>query len=144
MNESFWGSFKTLNTVSFKKQLYLYNLLAIYKLLLNKLSIYLAAQDLSCSTWDFLLHCRVQVLSCSKWDLVPWPGIEPMPPELRAWSLSHWTTRKVLLSISFFKLKLPHLFSIPPSISWPGAVGIHAILAVRGGVLAHNPRLCNL
>ena len=66
MNESFLGSFKTLNTVSFKKQLYLNNLLAIYKLLLKKFSIYLAAQDLSCSTWDFLAHCRVQVLSCSK------------------------------------------------------------------------------
>ena len=53
-----------------------------------------------------------------------------MARELEAWSLSHQTTRKVLLSVSFFKVKLPHLFSIPPSISWPGAVGIHATLAV--------------
>ena len=29
-------------------------------------------------------------------DLVPWPGIEPRPPALEVWSLSHWTTRKVL------------------------------------------------
>ena len=29
------------------------------------------------------------------WDLVPWPGIEPQPPVLGAWSLSHWTTREV-------------------------------------------------
>ena len=29
------------------------------------------------------------------WELVPWPGIEPGPPGLGAWSLSHWTTRKV-------------------------------------------------
>ena len=29
------------------------------------------------------------------WDLVPWPEIEPVPPALGAWSLSHWTTRKV-------------------------------------------------
>ena len=28
-------------------------------------------------------------LSCSIWDLVPWPGIEPGPPELGARSLSH-------------------------------------------------------
>ena len=29
------------------------------------------------------------------WDLVPWPGIEPRPPALGAWSLSHCTTREV-------------------------------------------------
>ena len=27
--------------------------------------------------------------------LVSWPGIEPRPPALGAWSLSHWTTREV-------------------------------------------------
>ena len=27
--------------------------------------------------------------------LVPWPGIEPVPPALEAWSLNHWTTREV-------------------------------------------------
>ena len=37
-------------------------------------------------------------LSCSMWDLVPWPGIEPVPPPWGAWSLSHWTTREVLPS----------------------------------------------
>ena len=34
-------------------------------------------------------------LSCSMQDLVPWPGIEPGPGALGAWSLSHWTTREV-------------------------------------------------
>ena len=29
------------------------------------------------------------------WDLVPWPGIEPGPPAVGAWSLNHWTTREV-------------------------------------------------
>ena len=29
------------------------------------------------------------------WDLVSWPGIEPRPPALGAWSLSHHITRKV-------------------------------------------------
>ena len=53
MNEPFLGFFSTLNTVFFKKHLYLYNLLAIYKLLLKNLFIYLAAQDLPLSTWDF-------------------------------------------------------------------------------------------
>ena len=33
--------------------------------------------------------------SCSMWDLVSWPGIEPRPPVLGVWNLSHWTTRKV-------------------------------------------------
>ena len=35
------------------------------------------------------------LVSCGMWKLAPWPGISPRPPELRAWSLSHWTTRKV-------------------------------------------------
>ena len=34
-------------------------------------------------------------LSCGLWGLVPWPGIEPGPPALGAWSLSHWTAREV-------------------------------------------------
>ena len=34
-------------------------------------------------------------LSCSMWALVPGPEIEPGPPVLGAWSLSHWTTREV-------------------------------------------------
>ena len=29
------------------------------------------------------------------WDLVPQPGIEPGPPALGVWSLTHWTTREV-------------------------------------------------
>ena len=27
--------------------------------------------------------------------LVPWPGIEPVPPAVKAQSLNHWTTREV-------------------------------------------------
>ena len=33
--------------------------------------------------------------SCGMWDLFPWPGMEPMPPELGVWSLNHWTMREV-------------------------------------------------
>ena len=36
-------------------------------------------------------------------DIVPGPGIEPTPPELGAWSLSHWTTRKVLNLLFVFQ-----------------------------------------
>ena len=43
------------------------------------LFIYLAAPD----------------LRCSMCDLVSRPGIEPGPADLEAWSLSHWTARKV-------------------------------------------------
>ena len=32
---------------------------------------------------------------CGMWVLVFQPGIEPGPPVLRVWSLSHWTTREV-------------------------------------------------
>ena len=28
------------------------------------------------------------------WHLVPWPGTKPRLPGLRAWSLSHWTSRE--------------------------------------------------
>ena len=34
-------------------------------------------------------------LICSMQDLVPWLGIEPRPPALGVWSLSHWTTSEV-------------------------------------------------
>ena len=40
-------------------------------------------------------------LSCGMWDLVHWAGIEPRPPALEVWSLSHWTTREVSWPISF-------------------------------------------
>ena len=72
------------------------------------LFIYLAAPGLSCSTWDLRCHvwdllvaacktfsCGGPTLSCSMWDLDPRAGVEPVPPALGAWSLSHWTTREV-------------------------------------------------
>ena len=36
-----------------------------------------------------------RISTCNLWDLVPQPEIEPGPLALGAWSLSHWTTRKV-------------------------------------------------
>ena len=38
-----------------------------------------------------------ETVSCGMWDLVPWPGIEPGPPALGLWSLSHYTTREIPL-----------------------------------------------
>ena len=37
--------------------------------------------------WSYHVACKI---------LVPWPGIEPMPPALEAQSLNHWTAREVL------------------------------------------------
>ena len=62
-------------------------------------------------TWIASYGISMPILSCGMWDLVPWSGVEPGPPSLRAWSLSHWTTREVL-SFSFLISKwgwyLPH------------------------------------
>ena len=38
--------------------------------------------------------CRI--FDCGMWDPAPRPGIEPQPPALEAWSLSHWTIKDVL------------------------------------------------
>ena len=50
--------------------------------------------------WVLVAACRIFSCGlwtpvCSMWDLVPWPEMEPGPPALGVWSLSHWTTRKV-------------------------------------------------
>ena len=37
----------------------------------------------------------MQSLSCSMWHQLPDQGLNPRPPALGAWSLSHWTTREV-------------------------------------------------
>ena len=43
----------------------------------------------------FFFSCSIWTLSGDMWNLVSWPGIEPRPPALGAWSLNHWTTREV-------------------------------------------------
>ena len=42
-----------------------------------------------------MIYLAALGLSCSMLALVPWPGIEPRPPEWAAWSLNHWTSREV-------------------------------------------------
>ena len=44
--------------------------------------------------------------------LVPWPGIEPMPPAVDAQSLNHWTAREVPASESLQKKKSLYLSDI--------------------------------
>ena len=40
--------------------------------------------------------------------LVPWPGVEPMPPAVEAWLPDHWTAREV--PSSQFKIKAQVLY----------------------------------
>ena len=42
----------------------------------------------------FVATLGLLVAACL-WDLVPRSGIEHGPPELGAWSLTHWTIREV-------------------------------------------------
>ena len=80
-----------------------------------KVFIYLSAWGLSWGMWDLqsslycnrIFSCSVWILSCGMWDLVSWLGIEPQPPALGAWNLSHWTTREYL---SYF-LKMKKFFT---------------------------------
>ena len=82
----------TLNSLTFIWYLFSTGVLitfSYHRILFLKIFIYLAVLSLSCSIY--------RIFSCGMWDLVPWPGIEPGPPALGARSLSHWTTREVLV-----------------------------------------------
>ena len=86
----------------------------IFKNKINHYLFNLAAPGLSCS---------MQTLSWGMWDLIPRPGMEPGPPVLGAWSLSHWTTREVLrillLAFSGFQRLLHSLAHDPSPSSQP-------------------------
>ena len=75
-----------------------------------KCSIFIVAcRIFSCGMRDlfFFLVAACRIFSCGMWDLliVPWPGKEPRPPALGAWSLNHWTTRKVSCLASSYLLQ---------------------------------------
>ena len=100
-----------------KKYLFIYLFIWLRQVLVAACRIFVVAcRIFSCGMWDLSLvacgifqlqhagslvvACRIfscsrQTLSCGMWDLVPWPGIKPGPPALGAWSLSHWSTRKI-------------------------------------------------
>ena len=46
-----------------------------------------------------LLFCFLNLFGCARSYL--WPGMEPRPAALGAWSLNQWTTREVLGKLSF-------------------------------------------
>ena len=45
--------------------------------------------------FNIFVYLTIPNLSCGMWNLFPLPGIEPGPPALGAWSLSHGTSREV-------------------------------------------------
>ena len=62
-------------------------------------------------------------LSCGVCDLIPWSGMEPRPPGLGVWSLSHWTPREISRSVGF--LACPETgvrggLTPEPKTCWPG------------------------
>ena len=44
-----------------------------------------------------IFSCSLSTTSCGMWGLVPHPGVEPGPSALGLGSLSHWTTREVII-----------------------------------------------
>ena len=70
----------------------------------------IACEFLHCLAAHRIFSCTMWTLSGSMWDLVPWPGIEPGSPALGAWSLSHWTTRKVPLHDIFTRINWANIF----------------------------------
>ena len=57
------------------------------------------------SSHFFIYKIFILFLAAPSDILVPWPGIEPVPPALVTWSLKHWTTREVPLA-TFLKVFL--------------------------------------
>ena len=49
-----------------------------------------------------IFNYGMQTLRCSIWDLHIWTVMEPRPPALRVWCLSHWTSSEIP-NFKFFK-----------------------------------------
>ena len=93
----------------------------------------------------------MQTLSCGMWDLFPWPGIEPTPPALGTWSLTHWTTREVPRCMfvweqspdfpSFLDILECHWKGTPAVLYTLSAINSHWILKSRDITLPTKVRL---
>ena len=57
----------------------------------------------ACGIFNYVMW----TLRCCIWDLIPWPGMEPRPPALGAWSLSPWTTGEVPIALSLLLSSMP-------------------------------------
>ena len=80
-----------------------------------RLSVFLSVTILVGLTWFLpVVYLTFWPHHISHGTLVTQPGIEPLPPALEAWSLNHWTTRKVPLPVVltpswFFSCPVMHL-----------------------------------
>ena len=90
----------------------------------------------------------MQILSCGIWYLVSWSGIEPGPPALGAWGLSHWTTSEVpeiaFQLLAFGERSRQHSET---ELREMGAVSVlfsmHGFLSSVSSVAQSCPTLCN-
>ena len=90
---------------------------------------------LSCIMWD-----HVGFFSSSMWDLVPLLGIEPRPPALGVWSLSHWTTGKSLQStVNTITISVPVMTAKPNTSPTCGIISTSYWPFMRGAtILPYN------
>ena len=72
------------------------------------------------ATGEFLSSLGIQTLSWSMWHLIPWPGIEPGLPALRAQSLSHCATRDFIPCPTRSRFPCHSLSPFPPCRSRNG------------------------
>ena len=67
----------------------------------NILNVFLVASGLNCGLWDLLWLCKGSVVAMCGLSgptahgiLVPWTGIQPMPPVVEPGCLNHWMPGK--------------------------------------------------
>ena len=53
-------------------------------------------QRLKKHNFSFFFGCATQHVGS-----VPWPGMEPVPPAVKAWGLNHWIAKEVPTTFSF-------------------------------------------
>ena len=63
-------------------------------------------RDNCCFVLFFFLPCHK-----TRWILVPWPGIEPMPPVVETWSPNYWAAREFPLDNGSKLAHLHHCYS---------------------------------
>ena len=74
------------------------------------------------------LGCGILAFGYGMWNLVPWSGIEPGPPALRAQSLDHWTMRLSSPSVQFHSVTQSDLILFNPMDSSTPGFPVHHLL----------------
>ena len=104
-------------------------------LILNMIRIHISTQFFFMSSASlqsfpsisfYLLKCIFKIIIIfghTMWCrmLLPWPGIEPVPPALEVQSLKHWTAREVpqvfLFKFMYISLRSVYLFLYYPHVA---------------------------